>query len=214
MNPLQPLDRFVVDGRRAWSAHQIGVALGRDPSTFASSIRAFDVFVEGTDYAVLPGGTVLLFDAGVHVAASRYPTPAATALRQALVAELTAPSNAIARAEAIRTAARARHVAAEIDAHELAAWEVFATALVLGQDGDLLRGPIPTGWSTPTQIGHRLGVTAHRVGMLISELGLRKSGPLARPRIFERHGRPIVAWIYAPDAERQIADHLRAIAAR
>lgn len=208
MSALHSLDRFTVDGRRAWSAHQIGAALGRDPGTFAASIRAFDLYVDGTDFAVLPGGTVVLFDAGVHVAASRYPTPAATALRQALVAEATAPSDATTRAEAIRTAARARHTAGEIDAHELAAWEVHATALVLGQDGDLLRGPIPAGWSTPTQIGLRLGASAHRVGMAISELGLRQSGPLARPRIFERHGRPIVAWIYAPDAERQIAERL------
>ena len=59
----------------------------------------------------------------------------------------------------------------------LAEWEIHAAELVLGYDLADLRGPIPDGWSTPTQIGHRLGVSAHRVGMATGGRG-------ATPRSF------------------------------
>ncbi|MCB9683403.1 MAG: hypothetical protein H6735_00015 [Alphaproteobacteria bacterium] len=112
------------------------------------------------------------------------------------------------RAEALRAAARAKHAAGELDAASLAEWEIHAAELVLGYDLADLRGPIPDGWSTPTQIGHRLGVSAHRVGMAISELGLRKADPrLARRRVFERNGRSLVAWVYSAESERLLRDH-------
>lgn len=115
------------------------------------------------------------------------------------------------RAKALRAAVRAEHAAGELDASSLAEWEVHAAELVLGYDLSDLRGPIPDGWSTPTQIGHRLGVSAHRVGMAISELGLRRADPrLARRRVFERNGRSLVAWVYSTEAEgriRNLLDH-------
>jgi prophage antirepressor-like protein len=115
----------------------------------------------------------------------------------------------VAKAEAIRRAVEARQDAGEIDSLEVAAWMVYLAELVGGADLPRLRGPIPREWSTPTQIGLRLGVTAHRVGRVITKLGLRTTvGGLARPRVFERHGKPLVAWLYSEEAEALIAAEL------
>lgn len=115
------------------------------------------------------------------------------------------------KADAIRTAARARFDAGDLDAAGLAEWETHAAELVLGFDLGTMRGPIPSAWSSPTQIGYRLGVSAHRVGMAITALGLRTPDPLlARRRVFERNGRPIEAWLYSVEAERLIREHLKA----
>jgi prophage antirepressor-like protein len=113
------------------------------------------------------------------------------------------------KAEAIRRAVLARQEAGEIDGLEVAAWMVYLAELVGGSDLPRLRGPIPAAWSTPTQIGLRLNVTAHRVGRVISKLGLRTTvDGLARPRVFERHGKPLVAWLYSAKAEALIAAEL------
>lgn len=115
----------------------------------------------------------------------------------------------VTKAEALRRVVEARHAAGEIDSVELAAWLAYIAEVVHGSDIPLLRGPIPSDWSTPTQIGLRLGVTAHRVGRIITRLGLRQSrGGWARPRVFERNGRPITAWLYSPHAEALIAAEL------
>ena len=109
------------------------------------------------------------------------------------------------RAEALRAAVRAKVVAGELDVVSAAEWEVHAAEIVLGFDLAELRGPIPDGWSTPTQIGHRLGVSAHRVGVVITALGLRSADAgLARRRVFERHGKPLVSWVYSGEAEARI----------
>ena len=114
------------------------------------------------------------------------------------------------RAEALRSAVRAKAAAGELDAASVAEWEVHAAELVLGYDLSDLRGPIPDGWSTPTQIGHRLGVSAHRVGVAITALGLRKADlRLARRRVFERHGKSLVSWVYSGEAEERIAQAVR-----
>jgi prophage antirepressor-like protein/uncharacterized protein YkuJ len=113
------------------------------------------------------------------------------------------------KAEALRQAVVARHEAGELDRIELAAWLVFIAELVNGSDLPRLRGPIPREWSTPTQIGLRLGVTAHRVGRVITRLGLRTThNGWARPRIFERNGKPLTAWLYSEEAEALIAAEL------
>lgn len=113
------------------------------------------------------------------------------------------------RAESVRAAARAKHAAGELDDAGLAEWELHAAEIVLGYELVDLRGPIPDGWWTPTQIGHRLGVSAHRVGTVITALGLRRSDArLARRRVFERHGKALVAWVYSDEAEARIASEL------
>jgi prophage antirepressor-like protein len=115
----------------------------------------------------------------------------------------------VAKADAIQCAVEARRAAGEIDSLELAAWMVYLAEFVGGGDLPRLRGPIPPEWSTPTQIGLRLNVTAHRVGRMITKLGLRTTvDGLARPRVFERNGKPLVAWLYSADAEALIAAEL------
>ncbi len=115
----------------------------------------------------------------------------------------------VVKADALRHAVLARRDAGEIDRIELTAWLVYIAELVNGADLPRLRGPIPSEWSTPTQIGLRLGVTAHRVGRVISRLGLRTpTNGWARPRIFERNGKPLTAWVYSEQAEALIAAEL------
>ena len=119
------------------------------------------------------------------------------------------------KATALRDAIEARRAAGELDRGEHAAWLAYIAELVNGADLPSVRGPIPAGWSTPTQIGFRLGVTAHRVGRAITRLGLRRShSGLAKPRIFDRNGKPLIAWIYSPEAEDLIAADLAAAGER
>lgn len=81
----------------------------------------------------------------------------------------------VTKAEALRRVVEARRASGEIDRVELAAWLAYVAYVVHGSDIPLLRGPIPSDWSTPRQIGLRLGVTARRVGRIITRLGLRQS---------------------------------------
>lgn len=64
------------------------------------------------------------------------------------------------------------------------------------------------GWRSPTEIGHRLGVSAQRVGRTISALELR-AGPESRAVVTRTgSGRSVAAYVYSPAAEDRIRRRL------
>lgn len=112
-----------------------------------------------------------------------------------------------AAAEALRQAVRALYNLGQIDVATLAAYEVRAAEVVSGRDLSHLKPVGPTTWLTPTEIGRKLGLTAYRVGRLITELGLRGDYPgLARsyPNNRPHMDRPVQCFSYSPEAVRRI----------
>lgn len=111
---------------------------------------------------------------------------------------------------ALRELVQTLHELGQIDAHTRAAYEVRAAELVLGHDLSELRPPIPHAWLTPTQIGRELGLSAYHVGCVITELGLRGNRPglsRARTHFAGAGARPVVSYVYSPEAQERIAEH-------
>lgn len=112
-----------------------------------------------------------------------------------------------ADANALRGAVRALHNLGQIDGATLAAYEVQAAEMVTGRDLSHLKPVGPTTWLTPTEIGSKLGLTAYRVGRLITELQLRGDFPgLARsyPHTPPHMDRPVRCYAYSAVAVRRI----------
>ena len=207
------------------------------PRARSTTSKCMKGLIPGLGTSRIPS-LLVLFEPGLHLVLLKTSMPAGRRLRRFLVTEVLprlvrgqpvlgrtreqrlaerqvaqlakwAFEQRVVKAEALRDAVEARHAAGELDLLERAEWLTFLAELVNGEDLPRLRGAIPRDWSTPTQIGFRLGITAHRVGRIITRLGLRTAvGGLARARVFEQNGKPIVAWLYSPAAEALIAAEL------
>lgn len=67
----------------------------------------------------------------------------------------------------------------------------------------------PAGWRSPTEMAALHGVTAHRIGRLLTELGLRESGDEWQPRLSRaRSGKTITVKVWSPAAQRCVAEAL------
>jgi prophage antirepressor-like protein len=92
----------------------------------------------------------------------------------------------------------------------LVTYDVAATETATGKDLAELK-PATEHWSSPSEIARQLGVTAHRVGLTITKLGLRGNiEGLARAIVNKAagHQRTVTSYVYSPKAVQQIADQL------
>ena len=114
------------------------------------------------------------------------------------------------KAGAVREAADRAFAAGAIDEISLAAHYVSAAEMVLGHALPGLQPSLPEAWLTPTQIGERLGVSAQRVGLAITALGLRAVQPgIARKvQATTANQKVVESWQYAPAVVEQVRRHL------
>ena len=76
---------------------------------------------------------------------------------------------------------------------------------------DLLKPAVDDSWYSPTEIGHRFGVSANRIGRTVGELGLRANLPGLSKAIINKaqgHNRTITTYLYSEKAIKQIEEHL------
>lgn len=65
------------------------------------------------------------------------------------------------------------------------------------------------GWRSPTEIAALHGVTAHRVGRLLTELGLRENAEAWQPRLSRApSGKTITVKVWSPVAQQRVAEAL------
>lgn len=101
---------------------------------------------------------------------------------------------------------------AEVDAEVLWAYRVTAAEIALGDQLWQLKPVIEHGWLSPKQIATRhLGVTAQRVGQVITLLGLRESKVHSKAVLNKAVGRDraVVSHLYSPAAVGLIERELR-----
>ena len=101
---------------------------------------------------------------------------------------------------------------ARVDPEVVWAYRVVAVEIALGGDLWQLKPGLEHGWQSPTQIARRhLGVTAQRVGRIISLLGLRDSKVHSKAVVNKAVGRErlVLSYLYSPAAvqliERELA---------
>jgi hypothetical protein len=102
--------------------------------------------------------------------------------------------------------------AAEVDGEVVWAYRVTATEIALGGQLWQLKPTIEHGWLSPTQIAARhLGVTAQRVGQVITLLGLRDSKVHSKAVLNKAIGRDraVVSHLYSPAAVGLIERELK-----
>lgn len=100
----------------------------------------------------------------------------------------------------------------EVDVEVVWAYRVTAAEIALGGQLWQLKPPIEHGWLSPTQIAARhLGVSAQRVGQIISQLGLRDSKVHSKAILNKAIGRDraVVSHLYSPAAVGLIERELR-----
>lgn len=89
---------------------------------------------------------------------------------------------------------------------------VVACEIALQRDLSEIKPTVGDGWTSPSDIAKRLGVSANRVGRTISKLGLRGDIPGMTKAIMNkaRHSdRNVVSYLYSPAAVARIEDGLR-----
>lgn len=80
-----------------------------------------------------------------------------------------------------------------------------------GKDLQALLPAVEDRWLTPTQIGDRLGVSANKVGRIITKLGIRGNHPgIARSALnkAKTSDRNVNTYQYSPDAVKMIREEL------
>lgn len=91
-----------------------------------------------------------------------------------------------------------------------AAIQVCTAEVALGTELTPLKPVVADGWLSPSEIASQLGVTAHRVGLTITALGLRGVDGLSRTILNKArgHNRTVASYTYCPAAIDQIEAEL------
>jgi prophage antirepressor-like protein len=111
------------------------------------------------------------------------------------------------RAGSLRRTVGTLHALGYVDDEVFASYEVAASEIALEQDLSVLKPGAPDDWLSPTRIGKQFGVSAQKVGRVISRLGLRGNRPgLARAVVNKArgHDRTVITYLYSPAAVSQI----------
>lgn len=114
--------------------------------------------------------------------------------------------------EALEGLCDALETGREVDVEVIWAYRVTAAEIALGGQLWQLKPTIEHGWLSPTQIaGRHLGVTAQRVGQVITLLGLRDSKVHSKAVLNKAVGRDraVVSHLYSPAAVGLIERELR-----
>ena len=100
-----------------------------------------------------------------------------------------------------------------IEAPLAATYEVAASEIALQRNLSVLKPPVEDDWASPTEIGRALGVSAQKVGRVITRLELRGNHPGLAKAIVNKakgHQRTVVSYLYSPAAVKQIEAELTA----
>ena len=117
------------------------------------------------------------------------------------------------RASSLRKTIGALRELGLIEAPLVATYEVAASEIALQQNLSVLKPPTEDDWASPTAIGQRLGVSAQKVGLAITRLGLRGNHAGLAKAIVNKargHQRTVVSYLYSPAAVKQIEAELTA----
>ena len=111
------------------------------------------------------------------------------------------------RAGSLRRTVGTLHALGYVDDEVFASYEVVASEIALERDLSVLKPPTDDDWLSPTQIGALLGLSAQKVGRLITRLGLRGNhAGLARSIVNKArgHDRTVITYLYSPAALSRI----------
>ena len=111
------------------------------------------------------------------------------------------------RAGSLRRTVGTLHALGYVDDGVFASYEVVASEIALERDLSVLKPPTDDDWLSPTQIGALLGLSAQKVGRLITRLGLRGNhAGLARSIVNKArgHDRTVITYLYSPAAVSRI----------
>ncbi len=176
---------------------------------------------------------ILLLESGLHLACIKTRCEFGVRLRRFLVDEVlpqitrtgryapeAAPDSALeARARALDLEDRRfkvetlRGVLGELRSMNLVASEVYAAHMAVaaeiatGTSLNLLKPPTEDTWRSPTQIARQLGVSAQRVGLAISALGIRGNIEGVARAIINKSphsNRTVTSYLYSPAAVQRI----------
>jgi prophage antirepressor-like protein len=118
--------------------------------------------------------------------------------------------NAQLKSKALKDLVKTLRATGKYDEDVLASYEVAAAEYATGENLAQLK-PATEHWSSPVEIADKLGVTAQRVGLTITKLGLRGNiQGLARAVVSKAtgHQRTVTSYVYSPRAVQQITDEL------
>ncbi len=111
------------------------------------------------------------------------------------------------KAGSLRRTVGTLHALGYVDDEVFASYEVAASEIALARDLSTLKPGTPDDWLSPTLIGQQLGVSAQKVGRVITRLGLRGNHPgLARAVVNKArgHDRTVITYLYSPAAVARI----------
>lgn len=106
----------------------------------------------------------------------------------------------------IDTLRRSGHLGEDV----IAAYQTSVVEELLDMDLDSLKPPMPEPYISPTEIAERLGTTAHAVGRIISQLGIRGDQRYSKAIMNKARGheRTVCSYLYKPCVVEMVRDEL------
>ena len=113
---------------------------------------------------------------------------------------------------ALKQLTTAMRASGTYDSDVVMTYEICTAEAATGQLFPQLKPAMDPEWQSPTQIGQRLGVSAQRIGIAISALGLRgKQEGMCRAIVNKSRStdRTVISFLYSPKAVEMIEAHMR-----